>query len=104
MKSLRRGLGRQQRASEVYMHPDVASYLVALIQATRAHPMLLRGASPRATLSVSAMARAMALLCGRDYVLPDDIQTVLPNTVTHRLLLSPDRFWSRCSSKLPRRD
>ncbi len=80
----------QQEVAELYMKEEVAAYLVALIQATRDHPMLLRGASPRATLSVSAASKAVAYLHGRDYVLPGDIQSVLPYAVAHRLLLSPE--------------
>ncbi len=80
----------QDRAAAVYLHDDVAAYLIDLIQATRKHPMLLRGASPRATLSVAAMGRAVAFLGGRDYVLPEDVLSVLPWTVAHRLLLSPE--------------
>jgi len=80
----------QQEVADLYMKEDVAEYLVALIQATRSHPMLLRGASPRATLSVAAAARAVAYLHGRDFVLPEDIQSTLPYAVAHRLLLSPE--------------
>ena len=50
---------------------------------------MLRGASPRATLSVVSMAKAIAQLRGRDYVVPRDVQEVLLPTLTHRLLLSP---------------
>ena len=53
------------------------------------HPAILRGASPRATLSVTAMAKSIAFLNGRDYVIPSDIQTVFCETVAHRLLLEP---------------
>lgn len=80
----------QRSVADVFVHEDVAAYLVALMQATRSHPMLLRGASPRTTLSVCAMARAVAFLHGRDYVVPADVQSVLPYTVAHRLLLTPE--------------
>ena len=48
-----------------------------------------RGASPRATLAVTAMAKAVAQLRGRDYVVPGDVREVFPQTVAHRLILSP---------------
>lgn len=83
-------ISMQEEVAQLYMKDEVAEYLVALIQATREHPMLLRGASPRATLSVAAVARAVAYLHGRDYVLPEDIQSVLPYAVAHRLQLSPE--------------
>ena len=60
-----------------------------LIVATRNNGDILRGASPRATLAVTAMAKAVAQLRGRDYVLPSDVRGVFACTVAHRLLLSP---------------
>lgn len=80
----------QRECAAVYVSKDTADYIVALIGATRAHPDLLRGASPRATLGVTAMAKAYAYLSDRDYVLPADVRTVFPSTVAHRLLLSPE--------------
>lgn len=80
----------QNQADAVYMKSDVVDYLVALVGATRSDPMILRGASPRATLSVASMAKAVAMLKGRDYVTPEDIQTVFIDTVSHRLLLAPE--------------
>ena len=80
----------QEQADRVYIKPEVVDYIVALISATRNDPMILRGASPRATLSMASMAKAVALLKGRDYVTPDDVQTVFVDTVGHRLLLAPE--------------
>ncbi len=80
----------QNQADAVYMKSDVVDYLVALVGATRSDPMILRGASPRATLSVASMAKAVAMLKGQDYVTPEDIQTVFVDTVSHRLLLAPE--------------
>ena len=51
--------------------------------------MILQGASPRATLALAAMAKAAALVRGRDYVNPEDVALVFPDVVPHRLLLSP---------------
>ena len=80
----------QDEAAAVYMKDELVDYAVALIGATRAHPLILRGASPRATLSVTAMAKAVAYVQGRDYVVPKDLQTVFSSTVAHRLLMSPE--------------
>ena len=77
----------RRQAGEVYIHPEIVDYIVALINATREHPLILRGASPRATLTVASMAKAAAWLQGRDYVVSKDIQTVFSHTVCHRLLL-----------------
>ena len=68
----------------------MVDYAVALITATRKHPMILRGASPRATLSMTAMAKAVAFLNGRDYVVPEDVQAVFAQVIEHRLLLAPE--------------
>ena len=80
----------QQQASEVYLKPELADYIVSLIGKTRTDPMILRGASPRATLSLGAMAKAVAYVQGRDFVLPKDIQAVFVSTCAHRLLLSAE--------------
>ena len=79
----------QDQAAGVYIQTELVDYVVRLIGATRSHPSILRGASPRATLSVTAMAKSIAFLNGRDYVIPSDVQTVFCDTVAHRLLLEP---------------
>ena len=79
----------QDQAAGVYIQAELVDYVVRLAGATRSHPAILRGASPRATLSVTAMAKSIAFLNGRDYVIPSDIQTVFCETVAHRLLLGP---------------
>ena len=83
-------LRMQQAVSRVYLKDTVVNYIVALIQLTRQHSQIARGASPRATLAVAAMAKATAVLNGRDYVLPEDVKTVFAGTVAHRLLLTPE--------------
>ncbi len=79
----------QQEVENTYLSEGVVGYIVALSGATRTSPDILRGASPRATLSVTAMAKAVARLRGRDYVVPGDVKEVFVATVAHRLLLSP---------------
>ncbi len=79
----------QETVARTYMNETVVNYLVSLITATRNNEFILRGASPRATLSVTAMAKAVACLRGRDYVIPGDVKEVFVQTVAHRLLLSP---------------
>ena len=80
----------QEAVSRVYAKESIINYIVARVAATRQHPQILRGASPRATLAVVSMAKATAYMNGRDYVLPEDVQTVFAGTVAHRLLLSAD--------------
>jgi len=83
-------LALQEQADAVFVKPEVVDYMVALVSATRSDPMILRGASPRATLSMASMAKAVAMLKGRDFVTPEDVQTVFVDTVSHRLLLAPE--------------
>ena len=82
-------LAMQEVVARTYMNEAVVNYVVELISATRNNELLLRGASPRATLSVTAMAKAVARLRGRDYVIPGDVREVFIHTVAHRLILSP---------------
>ena len=79
----------QDAVEETFVSDPVVNYIVSLIVATRHNENILRGASPRATLAVTAMAKAVAQLRGRDYVIPGDVREVFVHTVAHRLLLSP---------------
>ena len=78
----------QEAVGKIYMKESLIAYVVSLVSATRQHPQISRGASPRATLAIVSMAKATAYMNGRDYVLPEDVQTVFVGTVSHRLLLS----------------
>ena len=78
----------QETVANTYAGELVSRYAVDLIHATRSHPMLQRGASPRATLALIALAKAIAQLRGRDYVLPEDIQEAFPRCNVHRVQLS----------------
>ena len=82
-------IAMQDAVAKTYIKENVVKYIVALINATRNHESILRGASPRATLAVTAMSKSIAQLQGRDYVTPADVQAVFVNTVAHRLLLTP---------------
>ena len=79
----------QDLVEQTFVGEPVVGYIVDLITATRNHEDILRGASPRATLAVTAMAKAIAQLRGRDFVIPKDVQEVFITTVAHRLLMSP---------------
>lgn len=82
-------LAMQETVAQTHVGTEVVHYIVSLIDATRNDELISRGASPRATLTVTAMAKAVAQLRGRDYVVPKDVQEVFSHTVAHRLLLSP---------------
>ena len=79
----------QDSVDETFVSDAVVKYIVDLIVATRQNENILRGASPRATLAVTSMAKAVARLRGRDYVVPGDVREVFVHTVAHRLILSP---------------
>ena len=85
----RAGLERLRRAVEaVHISDEVLDYMVRLVGATRRHPAIAQGGSPRATLAVAAVSRAAAFLRGRDYVLPGDVTELFRDTVAHRLILA----------------
>ena len=75
--------------AETYIKVDVVRYIVDLMNATRTDSEILQGASPRATLAVTAMAKAVARLSGRDYVVPEDVHRVFQVTIAHRIFLTP---------------
>jgi MoxR-like ATPase len=70
----------------VHAAPPLLDYVQDLIAATRSGHWFVQGLSPRASIAVLRAAKAQALLCGRDYVAPDDIQAILPQTIAHRLV------------------
>ena len=79
----------QAAAREVYVDSLVRQYIVSLAEATRGHQDVALGASPRASLGMFRMARAYALLQNRDYVIPDDVQSLAHGVMSHRIILSP---------------
>jgi MoxR-like ATPase len=89
----------QDQASNIFVHNLVAEYVVRLVLATRTPEefgmpdltsVIQVGCSPRATLGLVAAARALALIHGRDYVLPTDVQAVARDVMSHRLVLGFD--------------
>jgi MoxR-like ATPase len=76
----------QQQVLDIHASTPLLDYVQDLIAATRNGQWFLQGLSPRAGMAVLRAARAQALLCGRDYVAPDDVRAILPQTVAHRLI------------------
>jgi MoxR-like ATPase len=77
-------------AREVHVAASLKSYIVDLCVATREHPEVYLGASPRASLYLLKAARVMAATQARDYVIPDDIKELVIPVLAHRVLLSPE--------------
>ena len=76
----------QKKVLDIHAAPALLDYVQDLIAATRSGQWFLQGLSPRAGIAVVRAAKAQALLSGRDYVAPDDVQAILPQTVAHRLI------------------
>ena len=83
-------LRMQAEANNVFVHEKIVDYIITLINKTRGHSDLERGASPRATLALTSMARTYAYLSGRNFVNPADVQSVFLPVITHRLILTPE--------------
>lgn len=92
VRSIQRGVER------VDVDPDIAAYCVALAQATRRHRDVQVGASPRASQSLLLMARSLAVLRGRDFVIPDDVKDVAVSVLAHRLTLTVAAWTSGLSA------
>ena len=75
-----------QAVRAVYVAPVINDYIVSMVEATRQHPELRLGASPRASLHLMRASRVAAALAGRDYVIPEDVQTLAVEVLSHRLL------------------
>ena len=80
----------QEAAEEVSVTEKILNYIVRIVAETRKNKNLTLGASPRASIALARCARAWALLEGRDFVTPQDVQAVAPSVLTHRLVLSLD--------------
>ena len=87
-------LAMRESVEEVSVHDDVLHYVVSLAAATRSHPQIAVGASPRAELDLVQLARARAVLAGRDYVIPEDVKSLAVAAVAHRVSLRPE-MWVR---------
>lgn len=79
----------QQEVTQVYVHDVLYAYIAALVAATRKHPLITLGVSPRGSIALTNMVKARAYVHNRDYVIPEDITEVFYSVVGHRLVLNP---------------
>jgi len=79
--------GMQAAIRDIYVDPTVADYIVRLVGATRSHPDVYLGASPRGSIALYRAGQALAGLLGRDYVIPDDIKALAEPALAHRLII-----------------
>jgi MoxR-like ATPase len=82
-------LALNDTVTDVHVEASLERYILAIVQATRSHPELALGASPRGTLALYKTAQALAALRDRDYVIPDDIKALVHLALAHRLILKP---------------
>jgi len=80
----------QKAIENVYVSDELIHYIANLIDATRKHPMLVAGASPRGSQNLFKLARGWAAMAGRDYVVPDDIKRLMVPVLAHRVILKPE--------------
>lgn len=77
----------QKIVSNIYVDDRIYDYMVRLSDATRKHPMIKLGLSPRGTISLCAMSKAVSLMHGRNYVIPDDVSEIFSDVAAHRIVL-----------------
>ena len=83
-------LNIRREAEQVFIKDEMIDYIVTLCEETRHDPMILQGASPRASLALTALSKATAWIQGRDYVLARDVRFVFHDCIEHRLIWSPE--------------
>jgi MoxR-like ATPase len=82
-------LEMQESIKDVYVHDAIKEYIVSLVSATRGHPDVYLGSSPRGALALYRTGQARSALLGRDYVIPDDVKALAEPTLAHRLIVNP---------------
>lgn len=80
----------QNQVGDIHIEDSLQEYIIKLVSATRSHPDLILGASPRGSLSLFRASQALAMIKNREFVLPDDIQHLAPAVLAHRVIASPD--------------
>ncbi len=81
-------IAMQKEADHIYVHDAVYDYVARLAEATRGHELITLGISPRGSLALVSMAKAIALMNGREFVIPEDVDFCFASTVLHRMILN----------------
>jgi len=84
---------------KVYVDENILRYISLIVQATRNHPMVRLGASPRGAIALYLLSKAVALIRGRDFVTPDDVKYVAQAALSHRIILKPEAVLSGVKSE-----
>lgn len=80
----------KELVKDVYVDDSIMDYVVRIVMRTRSHPDVALGASPRASIALVHLSRALAAMQGRDFVLPDDVKSIAIDVLAHRLILKPE--------------
>lgn len=88
----------QKMIDQIYVHDDIYHYIMQIITATRSHSQIEQGVSPRGSLAIMKTAKAYAFLNDRDYVIPQDVQYVVPMVLAHRFILTYEAKMNKVSS------
>ena len=91
-------LAMQAAVETVTVDESISRYCVELATATRRHPHVLMGSSPRGALALMLVARALAVLRGRDFVMPEDVKAVAVPVLVHRITVKPELWMSSASA------
>jgi MoxR-like ATPase len=83
-------LTHSQAVTQTHVDDSLEDYMLRIIQATRTHPDLALGASPRGSLALYKTSQALAAVQNREYILPDDVKKLVPLTLAHRLIVKPE--------------
>ena len=90
----------RREVEKVYVKDEIIEYIVDLCSATRNHPAIIQGASPRASLALTALSKATAWIQGRDYVLPKDVRFIFRDCIEHRLIWSQESSGSAARAQV----
>ena len=88
-------LAMQAALEDVVVEDSIGHYLIEIVRATRADERVLVGASPRGSLALLLLARAKAVLAGRDFVVPEDVKDLAVPALAHRITLRPEMWLQR---------
>jgi MoxR-like ATPase len=92
-------MNMKQQAQEIYVEPSVRHYILEVIRSTRSNPSITLGGSPRASLALYRASQALALIHGRDFVIPDDVKQMAVPVLGHRLILSTEAYLHNISKE-----
>ena len=83
-------VGARERLWDIHMDHNIKLYITSIVEATRKHPMVRLGASPRGAIAIMLLSRALAMIEGLDYVTPDHVKEAAYTALPHRIVLTPE--------------